>query len=210
MNTAQINYDSKTGKYYYVGLRPLIKTKVSCDENGNFNLRGEDSFDKSNIIGDFIGYPATCKSENLDYGFNFSEGYILFEDGSKKIVRDGLIYKNDIIINNTDNNNRNGNINLLRLQPYRRSCTPIATYVDINNHLSIEKDYNNELVCGVFYGQPGKYITGKSYSNRIYGFNYSTGVIILNNTKQTSIPYLKEDGEFQYKLYDGVLLETKY
>lgn len=214
IKTPEIKFDDKTSKWFFVGISPYIETHVSCT-NGKYSLQGEDSYEEENTIGIFIGYPAKCDTEKLDYGFNASTGYIKVGDEITLSVCDGLVSE---YVKPTPKNDSNEDIlmNLSFLSPEKASCTPISTYVDTKNHLGFETSFDTNSICGVFFGEPGKYFKGidsegNYYSNRIYGFGHSTGTIILNNTLGPMIPYLLQQGqcEFSYSIEEGVVKKSE-
>lgn len=192
MNKILLN--SKYG-YYYSGVRPFVKSLgISCSD-GIYSLEGEDSYIESNKIGTFTGYPAMLSDlDELNFGFALSDGVIYIEGKITYKVTNGLVLP-------YEEPSSDDILSSLMPLPLRRQCTYSRESIDIQNHLTFERDFDSEMVCGIFSGEPGKYITatdssGFNYNNRIYGFANSTGIITLNSKY-----------EFEYELNNGIISE---
>lgn len=210
---ARIIKSEKLG-YYYTNVRPYVDCIGVSELNGTYNLEGEDAYSESNKMGTFEGYPCSItESEELNFGFGSSEGVIYIEETKTYEVKNGSIFPYKNKSPNTSNSIKEFDFLKNVMVP---ECTPIIVDIDINNKLGFENNFDKKLLCGIFSGAPGKYITernenGNQSSNRIYGFDNADGTILLNFTDiNRYIPNYKSMcgfNNFTYRLKDGVVRE---
>jgi hypothetical protein len=208
---SRILLNSKFG-YYYSGVRPFVgMILVSCT-NGDYSLEGEDSYVESNKIGTFKGYPAKLTElDELNFGFASSDGVIYVGDKITYNVTNGLVSEYE-----EPSSDKSSSSSLIPPPlPLKAHCTGSIEAIDTQNHLGFESEFDSNLICGMFSGEPGKYISvtysdGIRCTNRVYGFANSTGNITLNcKYKISKLDCTKNPNyyEFQYKLEDGIVRE---
>lgn len=210
---ARIIKSEKLG-YYYTNVRPYVDCIGVSELNGTYNLEGEDAYSESNKIGTFEGHPGSItESEELNFGFTFSEGVISIEGIETYVVKNGFIFPFENNFSTINDSIKEFDFLKNQIIP---ECTPIVVDIDTNNKLGFENNFDKKLLCGIFSGAPGKYImeknqNGTESSNRIYGFDYANGTILLNFTNISEYnPYLKQIfkfNNFSYWLKDGVVSE---
>jgi hypothetical protein len=207
--------DSKFG-FYYSSVRPFVRGSFVSLSNEVYSLEGEDSYVESNKIGTFTGYPANLtETDELNFGFSSSNGFICVGDKIIYNVINGLVseYKEPPL----DKSLYKDLILIQPQLPLQGRCTNSIDLVDTQNHLGFESEFDSNLICGVFSGEPGKYISvtysdGSRCSNRVYGFANSTGSVILNCKKKNlfKIDYTINPSyfEFWYEIQNGVIHEN--
>lgn len=207
--------------YYYSGIRPFVNSIGISQTDDIFSLEGESSYKHSNKIGTFTGYPGNfIIRDEFNYGFESSDGFICIDNLKTLIVSNGLILsdvKNNI---NPQNNVFDDVIIQTTLKTNMRpQCTSTIDYIDINNKLGFETDFDKNNICGIFSGIPGKYVNninpdGTPYQDRNYGFNLAEGIIILNclDINFLSKYFNKQTNgfNFEYILDCGVIKEKGF
>ncbi len=195
--------------YYYPNIRPFVfQIGVSLSDE-TYSLEGELTYNPSNKIGTFKGYPANFNdSGELVFGFGFSTGIILIDGIKTWSVDNGILAQfvpKPFIFNADSSSNVDGTHN--KIMP---ECTPTLQLVDTNIVLGFESNFNKQLACGIFSGTPGEcyYPEGSSSYDRVYGSQYANGTVTLNclldlKSHYQNLTNPKSSFEFKYILNKG-------
>ena len=179
--------------YFYNNLRPYV-SNVNVSLCGfNYSIKGEKLFDDKKIVGFFSGYPCKVINDSIFYGIQYSCGFIKLNTSKQILILDqgnivgfGDYYKEHIQNQLTEN---------------YFECDSFIS-IDQFNKFDFEKDFKGPSI-GFFVGNISekihRVIDGATYSQKKYGFNFSTGRIVF-------IPYDLHGG-FHYLLNCGDVKE---